>query len=444
MKTPAALHSFAESAKARALNAIEVFADTDFRRFFRRRWIFLRSYVRRDSWSKLVCLVLAAFAFYYIRSNVLDSAQFNVVIKPVTPAGSDYSILETSPASVTVKVRGSFQHSAFKTQEGLQLQLPVKYKGERTSKIRLNRRMFQDLVERDISIVSIEPDSVKITFDEDVTRTFRVNKPGTVNEPVLKHYSLDIPWDDKSVDVSGPRSVLEKYPEDHAFDTKPIELSGRVGSFSDEVAIEKGPNTVNLKFSKEKIPVKVILEDRRVERRVDGVKLLLAAASGDGNRYVSDPSEISVNLKGLEETIQDIAVTNIFAIVECYPDKVPGECPVFVGLRPREKFPSVEMSLEEVHKKVRISIEQPPEPMEPEPEKSPDVQEAQETPVNQDDQESSEKPEAQEKPEVQDPPMALGSQGTPDSPEPPALPETPPPPAPAATADEPPPPEARQ
>ena len=217
--------------------------------------------------------------------------------------------------------------------------------------------MFMNLVERDVSIIDIDPDSVKITFDEDTTKKFSISKPETVNEPVLQNYTLDIKWE-KEIEVSGPQSVLENYPSDYAFKTTPVELAGRSRSFSDEVAIIRGPNTETLKFSKEKIPVKVVLEDTRVERRVDGVKLLLAAASGDGNRYVSEPAEISVNLKGLKETLDGISVSNIFAIVECHPDKVPEERPAFVGLRPREQFSDVEIVGDYT---ATISIEQPPE-----------------------------------------------------------------------------------
>ncbi len=423
MKTPSALQTFFENAKTQALSAIETLADADYRRFFRRRWIFLLSYLRRDKWPKIACLVLAAFAFYYIRLNVLDSAQFNVAIKPVLSGESPYSILETAPASVMVKVRGQFQHAPFKTQEGLQLQLPVKYKGNKTVDIRLNRRMFMDLVERDVSIVDIDPDSVKITFDEDTTKKFLVSKPETVNEPVLQNYTLDIQWE-KEIEVSGPQSVLENYPADYTFKTAPVELAGRSRSFSEEVAIIRGPNTENLKFSKEKIPVKVFLEDTRVERRIDGVTFLLAAASGDGNRYVSDPAEISVSLKGREESLNDISASNIFAIVECHPDRVPEERTAFVGLRPREQFSDVEIVGEY---KATISIEQPPEP---EPQDNAEVQEALEAP------EVPENPETPEKPDVPE---------VPEAPEtPPDEPAAEPAAAEPATADEPPPPEAPQ
>ena len=450
MKKPSTISSAFDIVKEHILNVYDAFIDAlgkfEISRFFRRLRVSILMYLRKDQLGKLCCLLVATTAYYYIRSGGLDTTCFKVSVTPVITSDSSdspdkpdkpnkprVSILRTDPEEVVVTIRGFKDAiSAINTRESRQITPSVQYedkaKDSNTATIKLRPKMFTQFVSGDIDSIKLDPDTVTVTFDEDVTIDVPVKKPATVGKPVFEPYELVIDCPD-TISVSGPKSVLGTYPKEyferHPFKTTSIDLANRTDNFETTVQIIPGSNMDKLKFE-ESLKVNVLLKDNRKTRTIEGVKLHLASVSGDENRYVSNPTTLDLVVRGREEEIAKVAPENIFAVVACKADAISPEgtpCKVHVRLLGNGVFSGVD--LVEEPKDVLISIAQPPAP-EPLPQE-PQPQEPQESPAS-----SSESPES-----------------PPPSPEPPSSPESPssespaPPPAPP-TADEPPPPEAPQ
>jgi YbbR domain-containing protein len=184
---------------------------------------FLRKYILRNMWLKLVSLGLAVLLWWAISHDPTVEA---VVTAPLefhhAPDNLEMSV-ETSP-QVQVRVRGPERTVRSLTPADVQaiVDLTGVHPGERTFDLTAKQVHLPDAVQ----VVQIEPSQVRIAFDHSATRSVDV-RPRVIGTLVTGYRISDVSADPDKINIIGPQHRVDEVVDAI---TDPVDATGVMGS----------------------------------------------------------------------------------------------------------------------------------------------------------------------------------------------------------------------
>lgn len=142
----------------------------------------------------------------------------------------DYVILNP-PQSVSVRVRGRSRSIRRLDPDTVSVQVNVS--APQPGTVTINLVPENVLMQEDLQVVSIRPNSIRMELDREVTESFPV-RPRLTGEPAPgARVEKPIPFPPQ-VSVTGPETLLAKI---RTLSTRPIDLEGRTSSFDEQAEV---------------------------------------------------------------------------------------------------------------------------------------------------------------------------------------------------------------
>ena len=217
-------------------------------------------------------------------------------------------IVGDAPGSIDVRVRGTSTSLGRLSPGDLRAVLDV-------SGAKPGRNLFHigpDLVSSPfgVEVSYAGPATVVIVFERQVSREVPV-KPDVVGEPAPGYEVRRITVEPPRVDVIGPESALRDLAE---ATTEPVQLRSSAGPIRETVAVAILDNTARLRTPQTAV-VTVDIQPERAERTVGAVPVRMQLL-GSGLRAQSSPPTVSVTVRGDDEALKGVGVSEVEASVD--------------------------------------------------------------------------------------------------------------------------------
>lgn len=164
-----------------------------------------------------------------------------------------------------------------------------------------------------IRVLKIEPETVRVTLDEVITKKIKVN-PQFLGEPAFgyKVTKEEIQLDPNAVLVEGPKGQLEKLEE---ADTEPIDLVGRIRPFRRNVGLSLPENVKSL--NEKLIDAYVPIHEEFAEKTFEKVPVKILESKDENNLSVEiEPPAVSFILKGSKRLLEKLTPETLLVYVD--------------------------------------------------------------------------------------------------------------------------------
>jgi len=295
----------------------------------------LGSFIRlliNNWWLKLLALCLAVVTFYAIRGATGYEVDYSIPVEVVVEPG--IAVLNQDPSTVRVRFRGA-----------------------RADLLRLDERHIKAVVApkagepdgsekavilspRDIegaagaTIVKIEPSVISLTFDREVETTVSVVKPRTIGSPLIGTVSVE--HDPQTVKILGPKRRLAEMKQEgkDKVHTEPVDVDGRVESFTKQVRILPISDAWVSRIEPSEVTVTVSIVTEMETRTWDRIPVRAVTKPGDTRDIQIEPSTVDLSLEGRVEVLDGIGDDAIAVLVDCSELETAAtyELPVMVHL----------------------------------------------------------------------------------------------------------------
>jgi len=272
-----------------------------------RTWV--ANLVLRNWHLKVLSLVLAALSYYAIRNATSLEVPYDVPIRIEVEKG--IAVLDQDPRTVEVTFRGS--------QEDL-LRL------ER-AKLRVSIKMDPELVAgpetvaispndvkgaSGVRVVKLKSDTVSVTFDRETQKQLQVTKPQVVGKPLIGHVELD--YEPKTVSVRGSKLRLQ---DKQLLETEPVDVDGRVESFSKEVRVLPPKDMSDAKIEPPVVLAKLNIVTEAGTREWTNVLVRAVMKPGEIRDVFIEPPSVTVSVQGRSELLAALSMDMVDAFVDC-------------------------------------------------------------------------------------------------------------------------------
>ena len=164
-----------------------------------------------------------------------------------------------------------------------------------------------------VRVKEIEPPTVTVTVERVVQREVRVT-PRWEGDPPPGYQVLDWQISPPTVKITGPESQMKELT---LVSTETVSLTDRVGTFSEQVAIDIGsPNLSISEDSGRKVMLTVNVGEVRKERVIEGVPVAIFGAPG---RLRVEPRLVSVTVFGPRSDVDNMTGSDVSVGVEYLP-----------------------------------------------------------------------------------------------------------------------------
>ena len=271
---------------------------------------------------KLAALGLSVFLWALVQTE--PSNQETFVSVPVMVQVSDTGWTTSgapSPSTVELRLGGPAREIIRLAREGMSIRIPIDVVGSQDTLIVL-RREWVELGQRSgLSVESMSPSTIRVSFEEAQTRLVPV--ASRLMGRVRDHLALAAPVEvsPQIVRVRGPRSRVEGLDSLRleAFDLSDVARSGAF-TVSVDTTGSLGASVVPTTAT-----IGVRVEDM-IERVLDGITVQAIADPGE-DQVVADPSVIQVRLVGARTLVTslDPERLRVWVLPEYVQGMAPGE-----------------------------------------------------------------------------------------------------------------------
>lgn len=313
------------------------------------RWI--QGFFRQNWEIKLLALLLAVVTYYAIRGATSYEVEYNVPLHVEADPG--VAVLSLDPETVSVRFRGSRDDILKLDQQQLVVRLRVREDnvGGRPRAVPVSPRNVEGAP--GVNVVMIDPARVNIAFDREVETTFNVARPATIGFPLLG--KVEITYSPQVVTVKGPQARIDELKaEGHdEVSTDPVDVDGRVESFSKRVKVLAPGGAWASSITPEEITVQVNIVKKSDLRNWSALPVLAVRDGAEEGRLVMEPPMADATIEGRAELLENVLPDDVRLFVDCVGLEVGGtyELPVQVHV-PGSK----ELSVTVVPKVVKVTV----------------------------------------------------------------------------------------
>ncbi len=271
----------------------------------------LLAVLRENLGLKALSLFLALIIFYAIRSTISNRVVFSVPVEVKVDKGE--AILEQDPRNVEVTFEGSRAELRRLAEESLSVVVsPPKGEDRREVPV-LSRNVSAWRVAR---VVNIDPKVINVEYDKESRKIMPVARPTIKGTPLRGQ--LTVEYLPRMVEISGPRKQLEELVvEGYEVQTEPIDVEGRVQSFTRVVKLLPPEDIVVSAIEPSSVEVTITIETEIRLEEVPGLPVMAAYVSNTNHYFSFDPSNVVVRLAGHNEALAAVEADSLMALADC-------------------------------------------------------------------------------------------------------------------------------
>ncbi len=278
----------------------------------------LRGAIFDNASIKIVALVLSVTVFILVNTG---DAVINIRVGIIYTMPEDRVLVSTPVDSVRIAISGSWRRiKRFDEREIGRVHIDLRK--QEAGEYVLNKGMFK--LPPGIKLVSIDPRSIRLSFEKRETRSVPVVVP-TDGKPVKGYVVSSVVTTPNQVTVRGAKSSIKRI--ESLFAAK-VSLNGRTASFSQEVSLVSPEKFVEI--DQPKVTVRVEITEEQVTRVVNRVPITVRGAGmtdAQLSRFTTDPPAVDVTLHGSLLAVQGASLQDLTAYIRVFPDDVYGNRP---------------------------------------------------------------------------------------------------------------------
>jgi len=283
--------------------------------------------LKREKGLLLLCLGLAFLAWQGIRKNIgFEVLVSNVSVDVEVPDG--WAVWEKSFDKVDILFRGSREDIRYLNNEQLRVVVPVSDpKRENEITVKFSEKYLQNIT--DAKVVRFNPPEIRIKLDQESERLLPIK--AAVSGSLPEGLEVDrIVCTPATVRVSGARQVLDKMVN---VQTKPIDLENRQTSFKESIPVAL-PRTERMSVDPDWVSVELVLVERSSMQLYDNVDVRILTNPDERRDIHLNPSTINISVKGLQNRLEKLGPSDIFAYVNCSDlvENIDYDLPVIIDL----------------------------------------------------------------------------------------------------------------
>ena len=269
----------------------------------------LRDLLFRNIGLKLLAIALAALSFYAIRGAISFEVRYTLPVEVKVEEG--IAILDQNPRSIDVTFRGSQENLGRLDQKYMRVVVRPRMTAS-------GEPEFIEITPGDVQgapgvrVIRMRPSAVTVTFDREHTKLVPVVTPKTIGKPLIG--SVDVEWDPRFVTIRGPRLRLR---ETMSVSTEPVDVDGRVESFSKQVRVLSPGDTWVSQIEPPEINVRVNIVTETSSRTIGGLRVFAVTEPGKDVTVLFEPPRVEVTLLGPEEELDAMDNEDIQVFVNC-------------------------------------------------------------------------------------------------------------------------------
>jgi len=293
-----------------------------------------------NGYWKLLALVIAILLYFTIRTETSEIRDISVPVEVKNDSSvNDAAIWSVKPLSVQMRVRGSL--AAVTEIEGKRLKCVVRARHKSSSildtvSIKVRPKNIPGVSGvRTARIVKIEPSVIDVEFDIPRSITLAIAPPelkGTARGTVSLLYNVT------NATVTGSERLLKDLDVINTrVQCEPIDVEGRLDSFSTSLRLVPPGDVANVKVSPPDMVVNVIITSRNVISTNQQFRVnILSRPENSLNRWLAEPEFVDIQVSGRAELLKGEQSLSTMASVNGNIPFVPGqtnEVPVLVYVR---------------------------------------------------------------------------------------------------------------
>ncbi|MDA3799425.1 MAG: CdaR family protein [Kiritimatiellae bacterium] len=259
---------------------------------------------------KILAVVLASVTFFTIERSTRFEVSYTIPVE-IKIEETGLAILEQDTRKIEVVFRG--------TQEDLRklqpenLRAVIKPTGTLQTSEPSKLKIYPKNIDagRFVKIVDIIPSYVNITFSEEGTKQVFIAKPQTVGKPFFGVAELE--YSPNYTVVTGPEQRL---PSLNILATEPVDIDGRVASFSKTVKILHANADWISEVNPEYVTVKVNIISKHETKIFEDLPIKIVSNPNSKNSAMVMPQTANVTLQAREEIINKIVKDEISIFVD--------------------------------------------------------------------------------------------------------------------------------
>ena len=252
-----------------------------------------------DKWpSKVVCLIIAIFLYFFHQASLIDSKTFVVPLQ--LEENGMVMHVGSVPVSVAVVVRTSEENIKTVTPNDITASVSldaITAKG--TYKLPVRITLSENLMEYDPFEVKLKDDSITIDVDTKATRYVPL-VPSIVGEVAHGYEIESITMSPSTIEISGPESIVKA--TEHVSTTR-LNVSNAETNFSTETSYQKTNKLLTI-IDEEPIKATVSVKTKTMEREFTEVPIEVLNLDNDLEISGELPL-VSIKLSGSMPVLED-------------------------------------------------------------------------------------------------------------------------------------------
>ncbi|MBN2302245.1 MAG: YbbR-like domain-containing protein, partial [Lentisphaerae bacterium] len=184
-----------------------------------------------NNWKlKVLAFVLALMSFFAIQNEISFEAPYSIPIVVLVDQPG-IAILDQNPMTADVTFRGSEEDLRRLDQRQIKamVRLKVTYPSGSES-VRIGPQNIEGI--SGVRVVNVQPSTVTLTFDHEEEKKVAVTRPTIIGTPFVGKVEIDC--EPQTVTIRGPKLRLA---EVNSVSTEPVDVEGRVESFSKQLRV---------------------------------------------------------------------------------------------------------------------------------------------------------------------------------------------------------------
>jgi len=252
-----------------------------------------------DKWpSKVVCLIIAIFLYFFHQASLIDSKTFVVPLQ--LEENGMVMHVGSVPVSVAVVVRTSEENIKTVTPNDITASVSldaITAKG--TYKLPVRITLSENLMEYDPFEVKLKDDSITIDVDTKATRYVPL-VPSIVGEVAHGYEIESITMSPSTIEISGPESIVKATEQ---VSTTRLNVSNAETNFSTETSYQKTNKLLTI-IDEEPIKATVSVKPKTMEREFTEVPIEVLNLDNDLEISGELPL-VSIKLSGSMPVLED-------------------------------------------------------------------------------------------------------------------------------------------
>jgi YbbR domain-containing protein len=200
---------------------------------------------------KAAAAVLAVILWFFVVSKGQTETTLTVPIEYTgIPPGLEISRREAKSANIVIRTHESLSRNIRQDTVRVYVDVSKGKKGEGTFPVRKDDVKLP----YGTSIVNIEPSSVKVFFEETVSRTVAIT-PDITGTPEKGYHVKSVEISPREMVIEGAKSAVRKVG---TVKTEPIDITGLTEDFSQEVGLKLQDSTIRSKTDKVDVRIRIV------------------------------------------------------------------------------------------------------------------------------------------------------------------------------------------